>query len=304
MLLHKKESRQGQRYQISSNIKIAAVQGNIKESIKIQPEKVLEVFHRKINPKPTLISLEKRDGTMVKLKEDGSTVTTLQNRLTNRNIQSGNIVLDKNLIMIVPQNVTNSLINPSEDQNVQQNSKITTIINPEVQKNDSSSQLIKIKPPNQINNEAVANQSTSIGKSIQIDSISITQDVFDTVRTDGIQNTADPILDENERENRNSSPVTTSSGSDNSNKWSTTWCGHKSSFKKPTRKQGEKPKMFPLLSKKNQKDSELPLQIKSVQSLSEKGVISKKEGNPENDIEENDMQIQITSVQGKDLYLV
>ena len=292
MLRHKKESRKGQRYQISSDIKIAAVRGNIRESIKIPTEKVLD-FHRKIsNPKPTLVSLEKRDGTMVKLKEDGSTVTVLQQRLTN-----SNIVLDKNLIMIVPQNVSNSLINPSEDQNVQQNSKITTIINPEVQRNDSSSQIIKIKPPNQINNEAV-NQSTSIGKSIQINSMPITQDVFDTVRTGGIQNTAVPILDEKERENRNASPVTSSSGADNSNRWSTTWCGHKSSFKKPPRKQGEMPKMFPLLSKKNQKDSELPLQIKSVQSLYDKAVISSKEGNPENDIGESDMQIQITSVQG------
>ena len=92
--------------------------------------------------------------------------------------------------------------------------------------------------------------------------------------------------------------MTSASGADNSNKWSTTWCGHKSSFKKPPKKQGEKPKMFPLLSKKNQKDSELPLQIKSVQSLSDKDVISSKEGNPENDIGESDMQIQITSVQG------
>ena len=125
----------------------------------------MDVFHRKIsNPKPTLVSLEKRDGTLVKLKEDGSTVTVLQNRLQERNI-----VLDKNLIMIVPQSVANiSLINSgSEDQNVQQNSKITTIINPEVQKNNSSSQMgIKIKPPNQINNEAVANQM-----SIQSDSM-------------------------------------------------------------------------------------------------------------------------------------
>merc|ERR1712129_62262 len=161
-------------------------------------------------------------------KEDGSTVTVLQNRLSNRNI-----VLDKNLIMIVPQNIANSMINPSEDQNVQQNSKITTIINPEVQKNYSSSQLIKIKPPNQINNEAVANQkSTSIDKSIQINSMPITQDFFDTIRTGGIQNTAIPILDEKERENRNASPVASSSGADNSNRWSTTWCGHKSSFKK------------------------------------------------------------------------
>ena len=58
MLLHKKESIQSQRYQISSNIKIAAVQGSIKESIKIPAEKVLESFHRKIShPKPTLVSL-------------------------------------------------------------------------------------------------------------------------------------------------------------------------------------------------------------------------------------------------------
>merc|ERR1712008_638280 len=108
--------------------------------------------------------------------------------------------------------------------------------------------------PNQINNEAVANQkSTSIDKPIQNDSMPITQDFFDTIRTGGIQNTAVPIMAENERENRNSSPVASSSGADNSNRWSTTWCGHKSSFKKPPRKQGEKPKMFPLLSKKNQK---------------------------------------------------
>ena len=296
MLLHKRESRQGQRYQpryqITSGIKIAAVQGNIRESIKIPTEKVLEGFHRKIsNPKPTQVTLEKRDGTMVKVKEDGSLVT-IQQRLSN-------IVLDKNLIMIVPQNMANSLINSSEDQNVQENSKITTIINPEVQKNDSSSQIIKIKPPNQINNEAVANQSTSIGKSIQIDPMPIDQDFFDTVRTGGIQNTAIPIINiENERENRNVSPVTSSSGTDNSNRWSTTWCGHKSSFKMPPKNQREKPKIFPLLSKKNQRDSELPLQIKSVQSLSDRGIISKKEGNPENDVGESDMQIQISSVQG------
>jgi transposase-like protein len=42
----------------------------------------------------------------------------------------------------------------------------------------------------------------------------------------------------------------------------------------------------------------LPLQIKSVQSLSDKAVISSEEGTPNNDVGESDMQIQITSVQG------